>query len=269
VIAVPALQMVSSGRPSWDGVRPTLDRLAEGQDPYVVRMWREALLEAEGLPRAATSDPLAFPYVPFLPEDFGLPLSAASRVLDLGCLGGFGLFDFTVRRARQGLAIPRLHGIDVDRSSLQLGAALAPSWAGRGQVNFQLGSGEMLPYASGVFDMVIARSVLQYLHIRPAIFELARLARTGGLVLIQIHALGYYFHRMWRHFSSPLQSAYYARALASGMIFSATSLQPKHRWFREAGMTPGRLLALCKAVGLELVWSNPVARRPLALFVRV
>jgi SAM-dependent methyltransferase len=267
-MAVPARQLVSPGRPSWAGVGPILDRLGEKQDPYVVRMWREALLEAEGLPRPPGSDPLAFPYVPIRPEDFGLSLTSQSRLLDIGCLAGFGLFDFSVRRTREGMAVPRLYGVDVDRSSLELGGALAPSWAFHNQVTLQLGSGEDLPYASGAFDLVIARSVLQYLHIRPALLELSRVVRTGGLVLIQIHALGYYFHRMWRHLFAPLQAAYYARALASGMIFSATTVQPQHRWFREAGMTPGRLVALCKSVGLELVWANCVRRRPLAVFVR-
>jgi SAM-dependent methyltransferase len=268
-MAVPALQIVPGRRTRWPAVRKRLERLAEGKDPYVVRMWREALMEADGIDRGPACDPLAFPYVPFLPEQFGLSLTEHSRVLDLGCLGGFGLFDFTVRREREGRPVPRMFGVDVDRESLYLGLALAQTWAQPGQLAFQYATGESLPYASGAFDLVIARSVLQYLRIQPAMRELARAVRPGGLVLIQVHAPGYYLHQLWRHLGHPLQAAYYGRALASGLFFSASCVQPVHRWFREAGMTYGRLLQLCRGVGLEPVWSNRNARRPLTLFVRL
>jgi SAM-dependent methyltransferase len=268
-MSVPALQIVPREHTEWPAVREKLDSLAAGKDPYVIRMWREALTEADGLDRGPTCDPLAFPYVPFLPEQFGLPLSESARVLDLGCLGGFGLFDFTARRQRERLPVPRMFGVDVDRESLDLGQALSATWAPPGRMAFECATGEAMPYAGGTFDLVIARSVLQYLRIQPALGELARVVRPGGLVLIQVHALGYYLHQIFRHMSDPLQAAYYGRALVSGMIFSASCVQPQHRWFKEAAVTYGRLMALCQAVGLELVWANRNARRPLALFVRV
>jgi SAM-dependent methyltransferase len=268
-MAVPALQVVPPERTEWPALREQLDSLVAGKDPYVVRMWREALMEADGVERGPHCDPLAFPYIPFLPEQFGLLLSSSARVLDVGCLGGFGLFDFAVHRLRQGRSVPRLYGLDVDRESLGLGTALARTWAGRDQVVFTRATGETLPYDSGAFDMVVARSVLQYLRIRPAVAELARVARPGGLVLIQVHQFGYYVRQILRHLSKPLQAAYYGRALLSGVIFSAACLQPRHRWFREAAVTDRRLISLCRAVGLELIWSNRAARRPLALFVKV
>jgi SAM-dependent methyltransferase len=268
-MAVPALELVPEECTGWSSVREKLESLAFGKDPYVIRMWREALMEADGVDRGPHCDPLAFPYVPFLPEQFGLSLSATSRVLDLGCLGGFGLFDFTVRRERQHLPVPRLFGLDVDTESLTLGVEMARTWARPGTLLFERGTGESMPYESGGFDLVIARSVLQYLRIEPAMSELARVVRPGGLVLIQVHALGYYLHQIARHMGTPLQAAYYARALVSGMIFSTSCVQPRHRWFREAAMTYDCLLGLCRSVGLELVWSNRNARRPLALFVRV
>jgi SAM-dependent methyltransferase len=268
-MAVHALQVVPPERTEWPALREQLDSLVDGKDPYVVRMWREALTEADGLDRGPHCDPLAFPYIPFLPEQFGLPLTPDARVLDVGTLGGFGLFDFSVHRMRQGRPVPRLYALDVDRESLSMGAALARTWAGPDRVVFTLATGETLPYDTGSFDMVVARSVLQYLDIKPAIAELARVVRPGGLVLIQVHAFGYYLHQILRHISKPLQAAYYGRAFLSGVIFSTTCLQPRHRWFREAAVTDRRLLALCRAVGLELVWTNHAARRPLALFVKV
>jgi len=268
-MAVPALQVVPPERTDWPALREQLDALVAGKDPYVVRMWREALTEADGFDRGPQCDPLAFPYIPFLPEQFGLPLTAEARVLDVGCLGGFGLFDFAVHRMRQGRPVPRLFGLDVDRESLTMGATLARTWARPQEVVFTLAAGETLPYDDGAFDMVVARSVLQYLHIKPAVAELARAVRPGGLVLIQVHGFGYYFHQILRHVGKPLQAAYYARALLSGVIFSTACVQPRHRWFREAAVTDRRLLALCRNVGLELVWTNHAARRPLALFVKV
>jgi SAM-dependent methyltransferase len=266
-MAMPALKLVSE-KPDRPSLREQLATLAQGRDPYLIRMWREALLEEEGTPRGPDSDSLAFPYVPFLPEQFGLGLTESSRVLDLGCLAGFGLFDFARRRARHDRPVPTMVGIDVDRESLALGAALAPAWTRPGQVAFHRATGEVLPCATGSFDLVIARSVLQYLKIQPALRELARVVRPGGLVLVQIHGLGYYLHQIARHLRRPLQAGYYGRALISGLIFSASCRQPEHRWFKEAAMTYGCLLDLCAALGLEPVWSNRDARRPLVLFVK-
>lgn len=268
-MVMPALQLVRDRPDDRLVLRERLTALAEGQDEYVIRMWREALLEAEGLARGPRSDPLAFPYIPFVPEQFGVALDESSHVLDLGCLAGFGLYDFVHRRLREGRPLPRLHGVDVDAASLALGATLAQRWAPGGGVIFERATGEELPYRTGSFDLVIARSVLQYLQIRPALNELARVVRPGGLVLIQIHGLRYYLAQVARHLRMPLQAAYYGRALVSGMIFSASCLQPQHRWFREAAITERRLIDLCAGLGLEPVWSHHDSRRPLALFVRV
>jgi SAM-dependent methyltransferase len=266
-VAVQALRIAPHEQLGWPGLRDELDR-AQGLDPYLLRMWREALAEADGLERPTGSDPLVFPYVPLSPERFGLRLTAASSVLDLGCLGGFGMFDFAVRRMRRRHPLPRMVGVDVDRESLTLGATLARHWARPRQVTFTRASGEALPFDTGSFDLVIARSVLQYLRIRPALAELSRVVRPGGLVLIQVHAPAYYLHQIARHVNRPLQAAYYGRAFLSGMIFSASCVQPQHRWFREAAMTEGRLSSLCQDLGLDLLWSNQGLRRPLALFLK-
>jgi SAM-dependent methyltransferase len=252
---------------SWPGLRDELDR-AQGLDPYPIRMWREALAEADGLERPPESDPLVFPYVPCSLERFGLHLTASSRVLDVGCLGGFGLFDFAVRRQRRRHPVPRMVGIDIDPGSLALGTALARHWARPHQVSLAAASGETLPFQTGSFDLVIARSVLQYLRIQPALTELGRVVRSGGLVLIQVHAPFYYLHQILRHVKLPLQAAYYGRAFMSGMLFSASAVQPQHRWFREAAMTAGCLEAMCQEVGLAPLWSDQGLRRPLALFER-
>ncbi|HXU80386.1 MAG TPA: class I SAM-dependent methyltransferase [Polyangia bacterium] len=266
-MAVEALRIVPREQVSWPGLRHELDR-SVGYDPYLLRMWREALMEADGLERPRESDPLLFPYVPFSPERFGLRLTAGSRVLDVGCLGGFGLFDFAMRRARRNHPVPRMVGVDVDPGSLALGQALARHWTRPRQLSFTFASGESLPFETGSFDLVIARSVLQYLRIEPGLAELGRMVRPGGLLLMQIHAPAYYFHQILRHLAKPLQAAYYGRALLSGMLFSAACVQPQVRWFREAGVTGGHLASLCRALGLEQVWSTHHWRRPVTLFRR-
>jgi SAM-dependent methyltransferase len=252
----------------WLRVRRELNRLSAGTDPYIIRMWDEALAEADGIERAPHSDPLVFPYVPFSPEQFGLRLSPESRLLDVGCLGGFGLFDFTVRRLRMGSPVPVMFAVDLDPSSLALGEALARTWAKPGQLTFQRATGEVLPHASQSFDLVIARSVLQYLQIRPAMEELARVARPGALMLIQVHGPGYYLHQVVRHMERPLQAAYYARALASGLLFSASGMQFHHRWFKESAMTDHRLMSLARSLGMKRLWTNHDLRRPLSVFVK-
>jgi SAM-dependent methyltransferase len=267
-MAVHALRIASyEQQVSWPGLRDELDRV-RGYDPYLIRMWREALAEADGLERPAEGDPLVFPYIPFSPERFGLRLTASSRVLDLGCLGGFGMFDFAVRRQRRRLSVPGMVGVDVDPESVRLGMAAARHWAPPRKVTFTEASGETLPFDDGCFDFVVARSVLQYLRIRPAVRELARVARPGGLVFIQVHAPAYYLHQILRHLKKPLQAAYYGRALASGVLFSASCVQPQHRWFREAGLTSARLISLCQDAGLQPIWSDRGLRRPLMLFRR-
>jgi SAM-dependent methyltransferase len=267
-MAAPALRIVPyDHQVTWPGLRNELDR-AEGNDPYLIRMWREALAEADGLARPRESDPLVFPYLPFSPERFGLNLTSVSRVLDVGCLGGFGLFDFAVRRRRRRLPVPRLMGVDVDPASLALGAVLSRHWAPPHKASFVGASGEGLPFETGSFDLVIARSVLQYLRIQPALAELARVVRPGGLVFIQVHAPAYYLHQILRHVNNPLQAAYYGRALLSGVLFSTSCVQPQHRWFREAAMTGTRLSALCDELGLEPRWSDQGLRRPLMLFAK-
>jgi SAM-dependent methyltransferase len=268
-MAVHALKLVEhQSRGDWVGVRDELERHTPGTDPYVIRMWREALAEADGIERPPESDPLVFPYVPISPEHFGLRLSSESRVLDLGCLAGFGLFDFTARRLRQRRPVPRLFGVDVDPAGVALGGALARTWARPGQVAFQRATGEALPHASGAFDLVIARSVLQYLRIQPALEELARVARSGGLIVLQVHRPAYYLYQLVRHVHRPLQAAYYGRALMSGLLFAASGLQPRHRWFSEAAITDDRLLSSCHDLGLKLLWTNDHPARPLALFAK-
>ena len=138
------------------------------------------------------------------------------------------MFDFVRRRQRRRLPVPRLVGVDVNPESLALGTALARHWAPPRQVTFTGASGEALPFDDGSFDLVIARSVLQYLRIQPALAELARVVRRGGLAFIQIHAPGYYLHQILRHLNQPLQAAYYGRAFASGLLFTASCVQPQH-----------------------------------------
>jgi len=268
-MAVHALRIAPREQPAvtWPGVRDELGRPGE-HDPYLIRMWREALAEADGLERPPDGDPLVFPYVPFSPERFGVRLTASSLVLDLGCLGGFGMFDFARRRQRRRHPVPCLVGVDVDPRSVGLGTALARHWAPPRKVTFTAASGEVLPFEEGSFDLVIARSVIQYLRIQPAVAELARLVRPGGLAFFQVHAPGYYLHQIARHLKKPLQAAYYGRAFASGLLFSTTSVQPQHRWFSEAAMTEGRLSSLCRGVGLEPLWSDGGSIRPLILFRR-
>jgi SAM-dependent methyltransferase len=234
---------------------------------YYVQMWKSALGEPREEPSAAW-DKRALPYVPLRPEDFGLRLTPDSTILDVGCLSGYGLYDFYVQRASTGHAIPRLVGLDVNPKSVEIGRRLARAWAEEGRVHFCLSSCEAIACEAGAFDMLIARSVLQYVNIEKTLSEFARVLRPGGLSLIEVHGPGYYWSQSLRNLLRPMAAGHYLRPLLSRLARGLTERQPRHRWFRETALDTDELIALCRRHDLSPVWSWPDRYHPMVLFRR-
>jgi SAM-dependent methyltransferase len=102
---------------------------------------------------------------------------AGDRVLDLGC----GTGELTRALAAAGL---RVAGCDISRQML---LRTARDTGGRaGWVQLEPGW-RSLPFASAVFDVVVASSVLEYVAEPAAVLrECARVVRPGGVVLYTV-----------------------------------------------------------------------------------
>jgi len=233
---------------------------------YALDMWRQAL-DANMYP-GADADSLLFPYVPIAPEAHGVSLTPSSAVLDVGCLAGHGLFDFWARRQRLAVPVPQLVGLDVDADGLALGRTLIGVWSRHVRAKIVQGTCEAMPFAAGAFDLVVARSVLQYVGFEATLHEIARVLRSGGLAVVQVHAPGYYSHKL-RQNAIRLQAAcYYVRPLLSSIAFALTRRQPTTRWFRETALGLGQLTRLAGRHDLLPVWTRRHPRRPLVVLRR-
>ncbi len=112
----------------------------------------------------------------------GRQLTSELDVLDFGC--GTGLFLKLLKR--NGLP-GRLHGCDVSKGMLD---EAIRNWDQGPLPKFDLITGEHIPYAEGVFDLVIACAVFH--HIPPqarSTFcgEIARVLKPGGRVYVFEH----------------------------------------------------------------------------------
>jgi SAM-dependent methyltransferase len=256
-----------------EGVKRRLDAVAATTEPlvYAVQMWRSALALAGGgreTPREGLVDELRFPYLPIDPERFGLNLTERSAVLDIGCLAGHGLYDLHVRRSRLGLPVPRLVGLDIDRSTVALAASLAPSWSGRTPVDFVAARCETSPFAAASFDLVLARVVLPYAELERSMERVSAVMRPGGLALLQVHAPRYYLIKLMRNLGRPLVAGYYGRALLSGVAYALTGRQLRSPRFQETPLGLRQLAVLAARHRLESRWSQRHSSRPLMLFQR-
>jgi arsenite methyltransferase len=99
------------------------------------------------------------------------------RVLDAGCGCGLDAFVASLLVGPKG----RVVGLDLSNEMLEVSRnALARS--NPGNLGFEEGSVEQLPFADGSFDLVISNGVLNLaLDKRAAFREIARVLRAGGI----------------------------------------------------------------------------------------
>lgn len=206
-------------------------------------------------------DPI--PYLSIVPEEYGCPLSSSSAVLDLGCLGGYGLYDLAWQRERAGFPVPRLLGVDVEPAYISVALEMASLWDVGRKSSFSLAKGEAMPFQDASCDVIIARLLLPYVKVRETLTEVSRILKPGGLVLFQLHSRRYYRAMAWQFIRRPPVMFYYLRPIISSLIMAVTGEQPTHRWFAETAMSAAQLLKICRPFGLVSVWLGPRKTKPL------
>jgi SAM-dependent methyltransferase len=233
---------------------------------YIVQMWNYTLEICEERVQSTHECCDAIPYVPFEPESLGLNLGKDSTVLDVGCLGGYGLYDFALRRVESGREVPKLIGVDTSLFSVKMGLDLAQCWNDCANVSFIQMDGACLAFSSDSMDMIIARLLLPYVIVSNTLTDVSRVLRRNGLILFQIHSFKYYRESCMRSIPHAKRCLYYMRALLSGVAFGITRRQPRHRWFREMAMGRSTLILLCRSHGLVPVWEGGSRSKPMVAF---
>lgn len=255
------------------GVEELKTRLARwsagpAEASYVLQMWGyvldHAALDDSQVPVSAQCD--AVPYLPVQPESLGVSLSAGDALLDLGCLGGYGLYDVALRRRRAGLPLPRLVGVDCDATSVAVARDLAETWAAGGTTEFHQASAAQLPLSDASFRMVVGRLLLPYVRVRETLAEIARVTAPGGLTLLQVHAPSYYRQRARERLGRPAVAFYYLRPLLAGLWLGLTGRQPAGRRFQETALSRAGLVRLCRAAGFEPAWQGGFDQKPIFVF---
>ena len=177
-----------------------------------------------------------------------LKIARSSVVLDIGCGGGQSLFSLVDREPSLAL------GVDFERGNLEIARSFATAFPMRnGRFAFQQGDGSYLPFKSSSVDVVICRNVLQYLEIRKAFEETARVLKPGGRVFI--HALGLRSFVMQVVKADIAGKIWALFGLVNGLVFFLTGRQftipyRDHR-LRAAFLTPRGLREL-KTLGFDI-----------------
>jgi SAM-dependent methyltransferase len=102
---------------------------------------------------------------------------AKLRALDVGC--GIGLVDQALK-----VHLPNLVGVDVSEKSLLAARARNP------EIEYELSVNDVLPFASGSFDVVV--SICVWHHVPPChwakfLSEIARVVAPTGILLVYEH----------------------------------------------------------------------------------
>ena len=244
---------------------------SQSVNPYIPEMWRYTLSYHDAEQTDPTRVPQsnekcdAIPYVPTALQDVGLYVSSSSRILDLGCLGGYGLYDLHSRLAREGGDSPSMVGIDVDEDSVAMARAMLPHWGDPAKVEFRVMNAAHLEFDAASFDVVLARLLLPYVPIRRVLAEIARVMSPGAIAILQLHGFRYYFDGCKRSLGRPVQWLYYMRPILSGIVSHLLGWQPRARWFRETALEPAGLERAARSVHLHPVWLGGFRVKPIVV----
>ena len=180
------------------------------------------------------------------------------RALDIGCGGGQELIPFLASPSALGV------GVDVVQGTGRVGRELFSSRVEGQRVSFVRAAAEALPFPSGTFDVAICRLALPYTENDRALEEMARVLQPNGVLLLKIHHLSFYLNKI-KH---GLQTAdvhciiHALRVMASGVVYHATSHQPRTRLtggetFQTRGLLKRKLASLGMCIQREMPDSNP------------
>ena len=190
------------------------------------------------------------------------PLAAVSdlkvaRVLDVGCGAAQELLPFVSERHAFGVGIDE--AVDAAKVALELFADRTL----RGRVAFVRARAEQLPCHSNSFDVVVCRLALPYTANRRALSEMARVLRTGGVILLQFHHALFYVKSLGRavmtfRLKSALHNLF---VLAAGTFYFITGTQPRARLIAgEVFQTRWMLRRELAPLGLEIRAPFPESR---------
>jgi SAM-dependent methyltransferase len=147
------------------------------------------------------------------------------RALDIGCGGGHELIPLVTKGSVFGV------GIDVVPETGKVGRELFRTLTGDASVSFVRTAAEALPFKTGSFDVAVCRLALPYTENDRALSEMARVLRPGGVLLLKIHHASYYLRKIETGLrEKDVRSVVHAlRVLTSGIVYHATSRQPRTR----------------------------------------
>jgi 2-polyprenyl-6-hydroxyphenyl methylase/3-demethylubiquinone-9 3-methyltransferase len=193
-------------------------------------------------------NPLRFSYFQRVLERGG-PLDRGQRkLLDVGCGGGLLAEEF----ARLGFEVT---GIDPAPESIETARAHAES-SGL-SIAYEIGSGEVLPYPEGAFDLVTCCDVLEHVDdVDRVIAEIARVLRPGGL---------FFYDTINRTFISKLTMIKFMQEWRSTAVISQPNV---HVW--ERFIKPAELIGILARHGLdheEMRGVAPLRHNPLSLWL--
>jgi SAM-dependent methyltransferase len=129
------------------------------------------------------------------------------RVLDLGC--GVGL-------TPSKLVLPSewsIVGVDINAGLVRQAARSFPHRL------FVVGNGCRLPFASGIFDRVIANVALPYMNIPKALSEIRRVLKPDGRLWASLHPANFTLLELRRAFPRPLPTIRGCAVLMNGAVF--------------------------------------------------
>lgn len=180
------------------------------------------------------------------------------NILDVGCGIGQALFPLTVSENAFGV------GIDISEKACRVGKEFYSTHLPDVRVIFLRGKAESLPFASESFDIVNCSLTLPYTKNALALSEFARVLRSKGLLLLQIHHARYYLNEFRRGLISldGLSILHGLRVLVAGTIYHITGHQPFFKPMNETFQTRRLLNRELSKVGLaiecEQTNSNPL-----------
>jgi SAM-dependent methyltransferase len=158
-----------------------------------------------------------------------LAISPMNRWLDVGC--GTGALSQTVL---QCAAPQSVTGIDRSADYVAFAQAHTPD----ARAKFDIGDAQALPVDTGVYDVVVAGLVLNFIpHPEQALAEMVRATRSGGVVAAYVwdYAGKMQFMRHFWNAASALDPTAYD--LDEGRRFSLCQPKPLQLLFQKAGLT--------------------------------
>jgi ubiquinone/menaquinone biosynthesis C-methylase UbiE len=158
-----------------------------------------------------------------------MSIDTATTVLDMGCGTGVAARAIARRRDFSG----RVLGIDLSPTLAQTAARLAADEGLRDRVEFRAGDSRRLDLGDGVFDAVVAHTLLSHVDDPLAVVsEAVRLVRPGGMIGIFD---GDYASMTFGH-ADPAKGKVYDEAIISGVVTSPRVMRQMPRLLQAAGL---------------------------------